>query len=157
MNVNLKLSDEVTIVAAVDPVSGASGSAKSSGYVDVRLHQRLLAAILTGAVGAAHASVAAKLQQATSSAGAGLKDITGKAIVAFDGAASPSQSSKQALINLRPNECDLDNGFFFVKLVITSTDLTSPKSAVALLAGLILSANDEYQPQTPAASVLQVV
>lgn len=156
-NVNLKLSDQVSIVGAVNPQSGASGSAKTSGWIDVRTlgSKRYLGLIIAGALGAA-CTLAGKFEQATSNGGAGAKDVAGKAITALTQTPT-DQSNKQALINLRPSDLDLDNGFYFIRLNITSTDTTSPTSATSLLAGLILAANDEYQPQTQAATVVQVV
>jgi hypothetical protein len=66
---------------------------------------------MTGVLGAA-ATVDAKLQQATDNAGAGVKDVTGKAITQLVKAAD---DNKQAEINLKQEDLDFANGFKFFR------------------------------------------
>jgi hypothetical protein len=114
MNPNSLASENVGVLATIDPVSQGVG-AISTGYVDMAKFQQLLAVIQTGVLGAA-ATVDAKLQQATSAAGAGVKDVAGKAIVQI---VKATGDNKQALINLRGEQLDVNNGFRYVRLTLT--------------------------------------
>jgi hypothetical protein len=77
--------------------------------------QQLLAVLQTGVLGAA-ATVDAKLQQATSAAGAGAKDIAGKAIVQI---VKATGDNKQARSTCATTQLDVNNGFRYVRLSLT--------------------------------------
>jgi len=127
INLNNKLSEELSVLATIDPVSQGAGTA-NSGWVDMRDVKRLLALVDVGVFGGS-ATVDAKLQQATSSGGAGAKDITGKAITQLLAAGG---NNRQALINLADDELDAANGFRWVQLSITVG------TAATLISGLVL-------------------
>lgn len=115
MNItNQKVSESLALLATINPISQGVGTAVS-GWVDMSTMHRLLALIDTGVLGAA-ATVDAKLQQATSNAGAGAKDITAKAITQI---VKASGDNKQAMVNLRADELDVAGGFRYVQLSIT--------------------------------------
>jgi len=57
-----------------------------------------------------------KLQQATSSGGAGAKDITGAAITQI---VKASGDNKVAQINLNTDSLDVANGFRYVSMIVT--------------------------------------
>lgn len=119
-------SERVGVLATVDPVSTAT--TVTTGWVNMSNFLRLLAIIDAGVFGAS-ATVDAKLQQATSSGGAGSKDVTGKAITQLVAATGNNQ---QALINLRAEELDVTNGFQYVRLSITVG------TAASLVQGILL-------------------
>lgn len=151
VNPNVLMSDQAVLAAAINPQSGAANT-YTSGWVSMATYEAILAAVQWGAI-AATGLVDAKLEQATNAAGAGAKDITNKAITQVTG----SQDNGQALINLRSDELDVENGFDHVRLSITVGDTASPTAATALIAGFILGFCARYQPATDATSVAQVI
>lgn len=127
---NAKLSEQLAVLATIDPISQGVG-AVSSGWVSVANFERYLATIQTGVLGTA-ATLDAKLQQATSPAGAGAKDVTGKAITQI---VKASGDNKQAVINCRADELDINAGFSFIRLTLTVGAAASLVSA-SLAAGV---------------------
>lgn len=115
MNPNFKASEVAAVVETIDPVSQGIGSV-SSGWIDASKFHTYMAVVLAGVLGAA-ATLDGKLEQATDSGGTGVKDITGKAITQLTKAGA--DDNKQAIINLRPSELDLDGGFDHFRLTLT--------------------------------------
>jgi len=146
-DINLKPSQRASIIGAIPPQSAAA--VQVSGWLDVTTFHNLMAVVQLGTIGAA-ATVDAKIQQATSNAGAGAKDVAGKAIVQFTKA--NTDDNKQALINLKHEDLDIANGFKFVQLSIT------PAVAATLIAGTVYGFDPRYGQATDndAATVTQV-
>jgi hypothetical protein len=148
--INLKPSQRVGILTAIDPVSSAA--LKTSAWVDATLYHNILALIDVGVI-AATGTLDAKLQQATDNAGTGAKDIAGKAIVQMTQAAGAG--NQQALINLKQEELDINNGFKFVALKIT------PAVAASLISGALLGFDPRYGSASDTvnenATVVQVI
>ncbi len=117
-------SEVAAVVATIDPDVYSHG-AQSSDYVDMSKFDQLMAILLIGTFPDTGTTMNFKLQQATTSGGAGVKDITDKAITAIT-SGSPVVSDKQAVINLRADELDIAGGFRFVKAVATGADSSSP-------------------------------
>ncbi len=128
MNPNLKPSDKATVLAKIDPVSQGVG-AVSTGWLLASTHHQYLAALIVGVLGAA-ATVDAKLEQATSGAGAGAKDVTGSAITQLTKAGA--DDNKAVLINLNPNKLDVANDFDYFRLTVTVAVAASLLSACVL-------------------------
>src|SRR5688572_9141266 len=95
-NPNLKPSDRVTVLGVIDPQSATA--VQGTGWIDMSLYDGLLVIGLGGALGSG-TTLDGKLQQATSSAGAGAKDITGRAITQLTQAGT--DANKQVLVNLQ--------------------------------------------------------
>jgi len=125
----LNPSQRATIVAVIDPQSSAA--AKSSGWIDATTFLNYLATVSVGALGE-DATVDAKLEQATSNAGAGAKDVAAKAITQL------VAGSKQAQIDLKQEDLDFANGFKFFRLTIT------PATAATLIAGTVQGFDAAY-------------
>lgn len=128
MSSGAKAVELVGLVGAVDPGALTVGT-YTSAWAAAKHWEQFVAIVNTGTLGSA-AVVNAKLEQATSSGGAGAKDIPGKAISAFTHAGS--KSNKQALVNLRTAELDVNDGFQFVRLSLTVTGATSGVSGLLL-------------------------
>lgn len=111
---NARLAEVLSILATIDPVSQGAGTV-TTGWISAANHERFLAEIQTGVMGAS-GTLDGKLQQAQDSGGTGAKDVTGKAIVQILKAAG---DNKQALINMRAEELDLANNFTFFRLSLT--------------------------------------
>lgn len=122
-----RLSEALALLATIDPVSQGAGTV-TTGWINMADLKRLLAIVNTGVLGAA-ATVDAKLQQATSAAGAGAKDIANKAIVQI---VKATGDNKQALINLKGSELDVAGGFSFVRLSLTVGTAASLVGATVL-------------------------
>ena len=114
MTPNTKGSEALSILATLDPVSQAAGTV-ATAWVTVANFHAFLAIVETGVLGAA-ATLDAKIQQAQDSAGTGVKDVAGRAIVQI---VKATGDNKQALINFRPEDLDNANGFAFVRLSLT--------------------------------------
>lgn len=121
-------SELVAVVATIDPDAQAAGTS-TSDWAPAKDFERLMAIIEAGTLGAS-ATLDAKLQQATDSSGTGAKDITGKAITQLTQAGT--DSDKQAIINVRGDELDVNNLFTHVAIVMTVATATSDTSAILL-------------------------
>lgn len=130
---NAKGSELLSVLATIDPASISAGTV-TTGWVSAANHHNLLAVIQTGALGTA-ATLDAKLQQASDSSGTGAKDISGKAITQI---VKASGDNKQALINLRPEELDVNGGFAYVRLSLTVG------TAASLASAQLLGVNPRY-------------
>jgi hypothetical protein len=125
MEPQIKPSQRAAVMGIIAPQSATS--VQTSGWIDATVFHNYLATIQTGAM-TATGTVDAKLQQATSSGGAGAKDVANKAITQLVAA---SNSNNQVEINLRQEDLDLANGFKWFRLSIT------PATAASLIAGLV--------------------
>ena len=145
-------SEGIAVLATIDPDAYAAG-AQNSDWVDLGLFDQVKAVIMAGTFGAA-TTLDAKLTQATTSGGAGEKDITGKAITQLVAA---SDSDKQAVINCRAEELDVTNDFRWVRLVQTG-GAGSPANNVDHSA-LLLGFGARYEPASDSdlASVAEIV
>ena len=143
---NLKPSQRLALVGIIPPQSSAG--ALHSGWIDASQAFNFLATVQVGALGVA-ATVDAKLEQATSSGGAGIKDVPNKAITQLTKAAA--QDNSEVLINLRQDELDFNNGFNWFRLTLT------PGTAASLLGGAVQQLDSRFQPAPQDATVLQVV
>ena len=144
-----KLSDQIAVVAAIDPASLASSGTATSDYVDMGLFPNIMAVLQVGAF-TSTGKTDAKLVQATASDGTGKKDITGKAITQLTQAGT--DDNKQAVINCKADDLDINNSFRYVALEVNET------TAACLVAGLILGAG-RYAPASDndVASVDEIV
>jgi hypothetical protein len=147
MFLNAKISELLTSIVNIAPISQGVGSAVS-GWIPVKNYHQFVAIINTGVLGTS-ATVDAKIQQATSSGGAGAKDITGKAITQI---VKATGDGKQALINFRAQDLDTNGAFTHVQLSVTVAAAASLISAEILGAPRFGPASD----LNPAA-VVQIV
>ena len=148
MNPNVKFSEKAAILATVDPQSVAPGTVVTA-YVPMANVFQLSALIQTGVLGAS-ATVDAKLRQAQDSAGTNVKDITGKAITQI---VKASGDNKQAILEVRAEDLDVNNGFGFVALSVTVG------AAASQLSAALIGASLRYLPGSTLnqASVAQIV
>jgi|JI10StandDraft_1071094.scaffolds.fasta_scaffold63388_7 hypothetical protein len=143
--VNAKASEAIAILANYNAASVAA-STVTTGWISAANHERFLAMISTGVLGAS-ATLDAKLQQASDSSGTGAKDITGKAITQI---VKASGDNKVALINLRASEVDVANGFTHFRLSMTVG------TAASLLDAKVLGLVPRYEPSS-ASNIAAVV
>ena len=118
-------SERAAIVACIDPDANTAG-ALTSDWVDMSKFDSLMAICMAGDVGAG-GSIAFKLQEATSSTGAGAADITGKAITTL----TSGDANEQSIINLRADELTIGTGRY-VAAVMTTTGATSDSGALLI-------------------------
>lgn len=146
---NILPSHRAAIVGAIDPDAYAAG-AVSSGWIKAADFHDYMAAVMVGAM-AATSTVDAKLEQATDGSGTGVKDIAGKAITQLT--AAGTDDDKQAIINLRQEELDINNGFTHFRLTMTVAVAASDAGA------LVLGMEPRYGPASDndAASVDEIV
>lgn len=126
--VHVHAADSVAVVASIDP-DAYGASTVTSGWVDVSDFHSIMAVVQAGTLGSS-ATLDAKLEQATSAAGAGAKDVAGAAITQLTQAGT--DSDKQAVISLQTDAIDVDGGFRFIRLSITVGTATSDAGGVVL-------------------------
>lgn len=145
---NAKGSELFSVLATIDPASQAVGTV-TTGWISAGNHHTLLALVQSGVLGTG-ATLDAKLQQATDASGTGAKDVTGKAITQI---VKATGDNKQVLINLRPDDLDVTNGYAFVRLSLTVA------VAASLTAAQLLGFNPRFAPGDASnqAAVAQVV
>ena len=143
---NQKPSESLAVLATLDPASVAA-STVTTGWVDAGQYFTLLAIIQTGVLGAA-ATVDAKLQQATDSGGTGAKDVTGKAIVQI---VKASGDNKQAMLNVKGADFDVEGGFRFARLSLTVG------TAASIVSAALLGCMPRYAVVANQAATVQVI
>ena len=150
-NPNVRPSDRVQVLASLSPASDSAGSV-TSGWLDASQFEQFLAVIQSGTLGAS-ATIDANIQQAQDGSGTNAKAIgSGKAFTQWT--TSPSKANKCALINMRAEEMDSNNGFSFIQLTVTIGVAASEASA------LLLGFDPKYevtQSSSSPASVDQVI
>lgn len=151
MTMQNALGSEIVAVGGVIDPDVTVASTVTSDWLDLGLFDQAIAIVLAGTLGAS-ATLAAKLEQADSAAGGNAKDITGKAITTLT-QASPDDSDKQAIINVRAEELDLAGNFRFVRLSMTVAVATSD------VGGILLGVGARYGPASDndLASVAEIV
>ena len=132
---NPKGGELFSVLATIDPASQAVGTV-TTGWISAGNHHSLLALVQSGVLGTG-ATLDAKLQQATDASGTGAKDVTGKAITQI---VKATGDNKQALINLRPDDLDVTNGYAYVRLSLTVA------VAASLTAAQVLGFNPRFAP-----------
>jgi len=145
---NALLSEQVAVVGVIDPDANTAATL-TTGWIDMSVYGGLLAIVMAGDLGTS-ATIDAKIEQATSSGGAGAKDVTGKVITQLTQAGT-DKSNKQALINMRAEELDRTNGFTHARLSMTTATATSDSGAI------VLGLRGRYSPVAQAASVIEAV
>lgn len=118
---NAKATEKVALMGAIDPDAYAASTVTTS-WIDASKAQNFMAIVSAGDLGAS-ATLDAKLEQATDGSGTGAKDVTGKSITQLTQAGT--DSNKQAMINLRPEELDVANSFTHFRLSMTVAVATS--------------------------------
>lgn len=143
-NPNIKPSSQVALLAALNPVSQAAATV-STGWISMANLDSILAVVETGVLGAS-ATLDAKIEQAQDGSGTGVKDVTGKAITQI---VKATGDNKQAMINCRSDELDVNGGFTHVRLSATVG------TAASLIAAQVYGFYGRYEPVAHAASMVQ--
>lgn len=143
-----KPSERIATVAVYNPAS-VSASTVTTGWVKGAAFHEYLVTLFTGVLGTS-ATVDAKLEQATDSSGTSAKDISGKAITQI---VKASGDNKQALINFRTSDFDVNGGFGYFRLSITVG------TAASIVGAIIQGIDPDNYPASGsnAASVVQIV
>lgn len=145
---NAKPSEQIALLQTVSPQSLAAGTLNTS-CIDVSKFHTLLAVIDTGVLGAS-ATVDFSLDQAKDTSGTGVKAITGKAITQI---VKATGDDKQAVINLRTSELDVEGGFDCVRMKLVVG------TAASLVGARLYGIGPRYLPASDynPASVVQIV
>ena len=129
-NANLPASARAGVVGVIDPDLNTAGT-HTTGWIAAKDFFSFLAIIAVGSLGAS-AAVDAKLEQAKDDAGTDAKDIDGKAITQI------AANDVQALINVLPEELDVNEDFTHFRLSMTVSTASSDS------AGLVLGLTPRY-------------
>lgn len=149
MNLNNMPSDVAAVSGVIDPDATAAGTV-TTGWVEAADFHTLLGIVFAGDLGTS-ATVDAKIEQATDGSGTGAKDLSGSSITQLTDAGS--DSDKQALIQFRPDDLDVDNAFTHVRLSITVAVATSD------VGGVLMGFGPRYGPasDSDASTVAEIV
>lgn len=120
-------SEQAAVVATIDPDAYAAG-AELSDAIDMSKFESIQAILMLGTM-VTDCTADFKLTQATTSGGT-YKDVTGKAATQLTEAGT--DSDKQAVINCRREDLDIDNGYRYVKMSLTLGTAGSDAGAIAL-------------------------
>lgn len=146
-NPNTLPSNRAVLAGVIDP-DAYTADTYTTGWISMADFGSIQAVIMAGTLGSS-ATLDAKLEQASDSSGTGAKDITGKAITQLTQAGS--DSDKQAIINCRAEELDVDNSFTHVRLSVTVGTATSDAGA------FVLGHDARYAPADDISTVDEVV
>ena len=124
-NANLLASAVAGLVGIIDP-DAYTANTYTTDWIAAKDFHSYLALISAGTLGAS-ATLDAKFEQATDGSGTGAKDIDGKSITQFTQAGG--DSDKQAIINLYPDELDVNNDFTHFRLSLTIAAASSDAGA----------------------------
>lgn len=132
MNPNPLASMHGGVVGMIDPDAYAA-STLVTGWIAGADFWLWMAIIQVGDI-VATGLVDAKLEQATDSSGSGAKDITGKLITQLT--AAGSDDDKQAIINLSPEELDVNAATPFTHFRLSVTLTTAGADMGAIVIGM---------------------
>jgi hypothetical protein len=142
---NLRGSEICAVVATLDPVTMANVE-KTTDWVDVGSFESVMFILLTGDM--ASETIDFKLEQATSSGGAGKKDL----VVATQLAASAAANDGgQIILETRAEELDQANGYRFVRASGVTGGATGGPAAI-----IGLGVNARYGVGTDLSTVAQI-
>lgn len=146
--INTKPSSRAVVAAVLNPISQGAGTV-TTGWVSMATYDAILAILQVGVLGAS-GTVDAKIEQATSSGGAGAKDLSpARSITQLTKAGT--DDNKQVSVNVRSDELDVANGFAYVRLSVTVG------TAASLISAVVLGFDARYQPATAATTLDEVV
>lgn len=127
MTPNAKPSEHLAVLATIDAAS--SVASQNTGWVKAGNFHAFLALLDVGVM-TATGTVDMKFQQATDNAGTGAKDISpAKAITQLLAAGG---NNRQAMLNMKAADLDVDGGFGFIRLNVTAATAASLVSAALL-------------------------
>lgn len=129
---NSNFAEETKVLGAIAPASHTT--AQSTDWLPVSGFERVAAIISVGAI-AATGTLDAKLRVATSAAGAGAVDLTGKAITQL----ADDDDDMTLLIEARADEM---SAYTHVQLVVT------PATAASIVGAVVLGVQPHYAPTT---------
>lgn len=144
---SLRPTETMALVGVINPSSKTAGTPDTTAWIKADQFANFLAVNQIGVLGSS-ATFNAKIEQATSAAGAGAKDVPGKAITAV---LKASGDNTQEMIELRPDELDIQNGFFWFRLSQTHG------TANGLSAGQVFGVGPRYAPPAQMATVTEIV
>jgi hypothetical protein len=133
---NKRLSEMVAVVSTIDPQTVA-GTEVLGDWVDLGAHESVMFVALTGDLAAE--TLDFKLQQATSAAGAGAKDlIVGTQLAAH----ATNNDGKQIILEVRAEQLDYNGGFRFVRPRVIGGGSAGPVAVVGIGANARYGAGD---------------
>lgn len=137
-------SEQAAILGVVDPDVYAVGSSYSTGWVSAANFFSFMAVAMAGTLGTAHTALV-KIEQATSSGGAGAKDVVSSATLS-QAATSPLTSDKQVVAQCRQEDLDVDNGFAYVRATLVLSSTASPITGNSDAGAIFLGFNPRHGP-----------
>lgn len=144
MGLNVKPSAIATLLERFPPISQGAATV-TTGWVDMSNYEALLAIIVTGVLGAS-ATLDAKLEQATSSGGAGAKNVANSLITQL---VKASNDNNEVMISCQDEDLDSAGGFRWVRLSITVG------TAASLMSAVLLGFGARFQPAAHKATMVQ--
>ena len=127
-----RLSEDtaITVIETAD----IGGTSANSGYLDMTGYDRVYAYVELGTWNSSDDLDTCKLQQATSSAGANVKDLTTSASGGnYDTDTPVDADGDFVILEARAEDFDVDGGFKFVRLLLEEDDNTGVDNVTAVV------------------------
>lgn len=141
---NSKFYERAGIVGVIDP-DAYTVNTYTSNWIDMGHWRQIAGIVMAGDLGSS-ATIDAKFEQATTSGGTP-KDISpARAIAQLTQAGT--DDNKQAVLQLRHDELDLDNGYRWVRLSVAVGTATSDVGAIVLGIDPMTTPNTSYDIST---------
>ncbi len=143
MNTNLRFSDALQFMGAIDPQT-LNNTADSTIWMDMRNISKMGVVIAAGAI-AGGGSVDLLVRQATDAAGAGSKVVLAALDVTIF---TDADDNKQVMVDIDQVDLDQNNDFAFVQVTLTETG-----SFAALVQAAAYGIGASYAPGPDLATV----
>lgn len=132
MNQTRKFIEQLKTLQRISPQS-TSSQVNGAAYVDVGIFRRLVAKFNIGAI-AASGTLTVQVRQAKDAAGTGVKAlIASAAYISTDG-------NNDVWLEFKDEDCDIANGYHFVRLEIVAA------TAASVVSAELLGFNASYEP-----------
>jgi len=120
----------ITIIETAD----IGGTTATTAYLDMKNHDRCMAYVELGTWDSSDDLDECKFQQATSSAGGDVKDLTTSASGGNYDTDSPVDADGDfVILEVKAEDMDTDNNFHFLRLYLEEDDNTGPDNVTAVV------------------------
>ena len=126
-------SEKVAVLGTIDPDAYGpdlyGAVAYATDWIDMKVFDQVGFVVMAGAFGAG-ATLDFKVQEATSDAGAGAQDLSGKSITQLTDAGN--DDDKQVIVNVKAPELSVNDGYRYVRGVMTCAVDDIDEAVIAL-------------------------
>lgn len=131
---SMRLSEHASFDLLETTDIGGTNASNAGGYLSMKNYARAMCYVEIGTWDSSDDLDTCKLQQATSSAGAGVKDLTTSGSGSNYDTDNPVDADGDfVVIEVRAEDMDVDNDFVFLRLLVAEGGNTGPDNVTAVL------------------------